>query len=238
MASREEEKERRRQERLAQETAEARAAARAKRIRAVIFGIVGVAAIGLIAVFAFGLAGGGDAGGGEREGEPRRPAAANVKLPDPQTTNIEEAAEKAGCELVRAKFEGEGHEERKFTAADYKTNPPTSGAHFPEWYEDGIYEPGGVDNPGMLVHTLEHGRVNIQYKKGTDSATVDQLEAFLAEKTGYHLLLYENPTDMKYEVAATAWTQLLGCPTMKPEVIDALRTFYQEYVDKGPEQVP
>ena len=37
-------------------------------------------------------------------------------------------------------------------------------------------------------------------------------EALAAEQNdGYHLLLYENATDMPYEVAATAWTQMLGC---------------------------
>ena len=51
----------------------------------------------------------------------------------------------------------------------------------------------------MLVHTLEHGRINVQYKKGTPAATVAKLEALLAEQNeGYHMLLYEN---------TTAWTR-------------------------------
>ena len=45
------------------------------------------------------------------------------------------------------------------------------------------------------MHTLEHGRINVQYKKGTPAATVEQLEALLAEQNeGYHMLLYENTT--------------------------------------------
>jgi hypothetical protein len=43
---------------------------------------------------------------------------------------------------------------------------------------------------------------------------------------------------MPYAVAATAWGQLLGCKTMTPKVYDALRTFRERYIDKGPEQVP
>jgi hypothetical protein len=43
---------------------------------------------------------------------------------------------------------------------------------------------------------------------------------------------------MKYQVAATAWGQLLGCPTMNPKVFDAIRTFRERYIDHGPEAVP
>jgi hypothetical protein len=89
------------------------------------------------------------------------------------------------------------------------------------------------------VHPLEHGRIEVQYKPGTPSSTVRQLEALLAEQSdGYHMLLFENTTDMRYAVAATAWTHLLGCPEMNDKVFDALRTFRARYIDKGPEQVP
>ncbi len=55
---------------------------------------------------------------------------------------------------------------------------------------------------------------------------------------GYHLLLFENGTNMPFAVAATAWDQQLGCPTMNPQVFDAIRAFRDEYIDKGPEKVP
>ena len=50
--------------------------------------------------------------------------------------------------------------------------------------------------------------------------------------------MYENVTDMPYEVAATAWTQLLGCKTLNDRTFDALRAFGDRYVDEGPERVP
>jgi hypothetical protein len=91
----------------------------------------------------------------------------------------------------------------------------------------------------MLVHTLEHGRIDVQYKPGTPAETVAQLEAFLAEQNdGYHMLLYENTTGMDAQVAATAWGHTLTCPRMNDKVIDALRTFRLEYIDQGPENVP
>ena len=91
----------------------------------------------------------------------------------------------------------------------------------------------------MLVHTLEHGRIDVQYKPGTPKRTVAQLEALLSEESGgYHMLLFQNTTHMRYQVAATAWGQLLGCPKMNDKVFDALRTFHDTYIDKGPERVP
>lgn len=232
MASRQEEKQRRREERLARERAEAAAAARRKRLQLALGAVLGLAVIAGVVVLALGVF---SKGGGE--GEPGTPVA-SMQLPQQQTSNVDDAAKAAGCVLQHPAIEGRGHQDKKFTAADYKTNPPTSGAHFPQWYDDGVYNPGDVPNLGMLVHTLEHGRIDVQYKPGTPDATVKGLEALLAEQDdGYHMLLFQNTTDMKYAVAATAWGHLLGCPAMNDKVYDALRTFRERYIDKGPETV-
>jgi len=238
MANRQEEKEARRAERVAKEQAEKRSAARKRRVQMLIGGLLALALLAGIGIaVASGLGGGGD--DGEGDGPKQADKNTSVKLPGPTTTNMEEAAELAGCKLENPKFEGAGHEERQFTPADYKTNPPTSGAHFGgDWYEDGIYSPGDVPELGKLVHTLEHGRINVQYKPGSPAKTVAELEAFVAENGGYHMLLYENTTSQTAAVAATAWTHSLSCPTMKPEAFDALRTFRDKYLDKGPERVP
>jgi hypothetical protein len=235
MASRQEEKEQRRLEREQAEARERAAASRRKRLNMVLGGLIGLLVLGGAGyAIANALSGDGGGGGGAKDPED----VANVTLPEQKITDVEDAAKAAGCTLEHPKYEGAGHEEKQFTAQDYKTNPPTSGAHFPRWYDDGIYEPGKVPDLGQLVHTLEHGRINVQYKPGTPKNVIDALEAFFAEKTGYHILVYENTTGMDAQVAATAWTHSLKCPEYKPEVIDALRTFYQAYVDKGPENVP
>ena len=235
MASRQEQKEARRRERLEREAAEAGAATRRKRVTMVGGGLLGLVAVAAIVFALAGVIGGGD---DETEAEAPRAAAA-AKLPAQETSDLNEAVKAAGCDVENAKYEGADHEEKDFTAADYKTNPPTSGTHFPDWYQDGVYTPGTTPNLGMLVHTLEHGRINVQYAKGTSAADVAKLEALLAEQNdGYHMLLHENATDMPYVVAATAWTQRLGCKEMSDKVFDALRTFRARYVDKGPETVP
>jgi len=237
VSSRQEEKERRRQERLAREQAEANAAGRRKRLQLAGGALLGLAAVAAVVVaIVIGL--GGDDETTAENGQPAD-AAASVKLPPQETSDLDAAAKAAGCTLTHAQYEGAGHEEKDFAPSDYKTNPPTSGTHFPEWYDDGVYAPGTVPNLGMLVHTLEHGRINIQYKKGTPAADVAKLEALAQEQNeGYHILLYENTTNMDAQVAATAWTQSLTCPQMNDKVFDAIRTFRARYIDKGPETVP
>jgi hypothetical protein len=238
VASRQEEKERRKAERLAREEAERRAAGRRQRMQLVfgaVLGIAVVAGIGLVLVS--GVIGGGGGGSGKAS----QPASSSdlPKLPQQQTGDINAAAKAAGCKLSNPAIEGATHETKDFKASDYKTNPPTSGNHNPDWYQDGIYEPGDTPRLGMLVHPLEHGRIEVQYKPGTPKQTVSQLEAFMSEQSdGYHMLMFQNTTGMPYAIAATAWGHSLTCPEMNDKVFDALRTFRARYIDKGPEQVP
>jgi hypothetical protein len=237
VAHRQEEKERRRQERLERETAEKKAAARRRRLQYVIGGLLAAAAIAGVVVLLVAGVGGGDGGD---EGEPSGPsdAAAAVELPRQEIGDTDQAAKAAGCKLASPEIEGATHETKQFKGSDYKTNPPTSGNHDPTWYADGIYAPGDTPELGKLVHTLEHGRIDVQYKPGTPNETVLQLEALLNESEGYHMLLFENTTGMSAQVAATAWGQSLTCPEMNDKVFDAIRTFRASYIDQGPETVP
>ena len=223
---------------MAREQAAAASAARKKRLQLVGGALLGVAAIGAVVVAVVVATGGG---GDEKSAAAAPPSSdtSNVKLPEPQTTDMEAAAKAAGCTLTNAKYEGAGHANKDFKPSDYKTNPPTSGTHFPEWYDDGVYAPGTTPNLGMLVHTLEHGRIDVQYKPGTSATDVKKLEALLAsENEGYHMLLFQNTTNMNAAVAATAWTHSLTCPSFNDKIYDAIRTFRARYIDKGPEAVP
>jgi hypothetical protein len=172
--------------------------------------------------------------------ETATPTPASIEDPPPvKTRTLVAAARAAGCTVENPPDQGVAHEQREFTEADYDSNPPTSGTHFPTWYEDGVYAPGTTPELGRLVHALEHGRIEIQYKPGTPAATVGRLEKLVDElDSGYHILLFENATKMPYAIAATAWGHLLGCPKMNDQVFDALRAFRKNYVDKGPETVP
>jgi hypothetical protein len=235
MASRQEEKERRRRERLEREQAEKASAARRKRLQFAFGGLLAVLIVAGVVVLVAGVLGGG---GGGNVGQPTAAKSA-AKLPAQQTANLKQAAAAAGCKLVNAPIEGNTHLTKNFTEKDYKTNPPTSGNHNPVWYPDGVYLPGDTPRLGMIVHPLEHGRIEVQYKPGTPKHTVNQLEALVSEEnSGYHMLMFQNTTNMPYQVAAAAWGHYVGCPTMNDKVFDALRTFHDAFIDKGPEIVP
>jgi hypothetical protein len=170
---------------------------------------------------------------------PQQPAEPVPPLPPAQGLEVREAAKAAGCTLEKRPNEGAEHTTDPLTAADYRSNPPTSGIHAPAWYEDGIYAPGTTPNLGMLVHALEHGRIHLQYAPGTPAPRVGQLELLVNElDSGYHLLLFQNETQMPYAFAATAWDRLLGCPELNDRVFEAVRAFRDAYIDKAPEVIP
>jgi|GEM_PF-1332776 len=234
MSSRQEEKERRRQEREARELAATAATARHRRLLYMAGGLGSVLAVAAVLVLALGLLGGSD----DDKTSARTPNL-RAQVPPPRNADLKSAAAAAGCRLITAPIEGNQHYDREFKAADYRTNPPTSGDHNPIWYQDGIYAPGSTPHLGMLVHPLEHGRIELQYEPGTPKATVDRLATLLhGESGGYHMLLFQNTTKMPYTIAASAWGHYLGCPSMNEQVFDALRDFRAAYIDKGPEIVP
>lgn len=235
MSSRQEEKERRRLERKAREQAEAAKAASKRRLQLVAGGVLGIAVIA--AVLAAVLSGGK---GGDNKAQASYGAAA---IPARKITDFDQAVKASGCTFKTYPSEGRTHLPSDTAVNNtYKTNPPTSGNHRPTPAEDGIYAPGNTPAKENFVHTLEHGRIEIQYSPTAPKQVRDQLATLFNEKNhgveGYHEMLFENNTKMPYEVAATAWTQLLGCKTMNPQVFDAIRAFRDRFTDKGPELIP
>jgi len=224
MSSRQEEKERRRKEREERELA---AAAKAKRGR--LLQLIGgvVVACAIVAGVAFAVS----SGGGGAEGD------------DVDDAALTSAATAAGCVYRAFPDEGRDHVAKKLTAADYKTNPPTSGAHNPNPAPDGVYAVGNEPAIENWIHTLEHGRVLLQYRPGTSAPVVSQLQKLFDEDVkgsgnGYHSVLMQNNSNMQFQVAAVAWRHSLGCREFTPSSIEALRTFRELLLDKAPEKVP
>jgi len=50
------------------------------------------------------------------------------------------------------------------------------------------------------------GRIELQYRPGAPATVIGQMRSLFNERGAYHSLLFENNTNMPYEVAATAWT--------------------------------
>jgi hypothetical protein len=149
-----------------------------------------------------------------------------------QQGDLEVAAKEADCDLqADLPDEGSDHLRNDDERPEWKTNPPTSGDHSPQQQADGAWT--DVDQLNTL-HALEHGRINIQYSP--DLPEDEQLElkgVFDADPAG---MLFFPDAEMPYEVAATAWTQLLGCDEYKGQAtLDAIRAFTATNRGRGPE---
>jgi hypothetical protein len=237
VASRKEEKERLRQEREERQRAEAGKAASKRRLQLVGGGVLGIVAIAAVIGAVVASGGGDDSAAG---GDSAYKAAA---IPARKTTDFDEAVKASGCFYKNYPSEGRTHLPSDTAVNNgYKTNPPTSGNHRPTPAADGVYAPANTPDKENFVHTLEHGRIELQYSPKAPQTVKDQLNTLLNEENkggkGYHMLLFQNNTDMPYEVAATAWTQLIGCKTVNAKTWDALRAFRDRFLDKGPELIP
>jgi len=230
---REEERERLRQARQEKETGQVKSDRR--RLYAVYGGAAVVALIvaaGIVAI----VASGGGGGGGESHIN-QASGSTNAVKPDTRSgpappklkvANLKQAAKQAGC-VLKLKLKDEGHEHIPPTAPtpEYGTNPPTSGNHAESPYQqaDGAYSemPGEI----FLVHSLEHGRLQIAYSPNLPEEDQLALKGLYDSMYGGALLFPDGK--MPYEVAATAWTKLLGCPEYKGAItLDAIRDFGKE----------
>jgi Protein of unknown function (DUF3105) len=246
MATRAQEKERRRTERLAAERRQADAERRRLLLGYVVAGFLTLAVlVGLVLVLM-----GGDDGGGAAGGEDI-PEAAHVEVqsgfihnvpfddregtPPPalQQGDLEAAARAANCDL-RLNLPDEGNTHVTNPDVQYDTNPPTSGDHNAEQQADGAYSE--MPEPVNVVHSLEHGRIEIQYSP--DLPEEDQLALKgVFDESPDGMLFFPNP-DMPYEVAAAAWTQMIGCDRFEgAATLDAIRDFRDIYRGNGPEGV-
>lgn len=225
MSDREERKEAARARREAEELAAAQAASRKRRMWLVGGGVAVVAIVA--GVLALALDGGDD---GRRGSDDARAA-----IPARQIADLKAAARAAGGTFTSYDWDyGTGAHTTE--AVKYRMNPPTNGPHNPVWAADGNYAGRTTPPVEQLVHSLEHGRIEIQYRPGLPAAQVRQLEALYAEDS-HHVLLFENSTGMDADVAATAWGHGLIVPNWNDGVFDAVRAFRDKYRDKGPEYV-
>ncbi len=250
MSSRKEEKERLRQERVAAE----KAASASDRKRLIVgYVVAGVLVVAVVVGIVFAVAGGGgDDGGGDTSAQgPNVNTSFGGVLPDGVEVDDREgtpppavelgdlvaAAREAGCELQQdLPDEGATHlNPSKDDLPKYKTNPPTSGDHYPVPVADGAFL--DTPSPGNYVHSLEHGRIQVQYSP--DLPEEDQLAlkgVFDENRPG--MVLFPNP-DIEGELAVVAWTQLMSCETFEgAATLDAIRAFRNTYLGRGPEAIP
>jgi hypothetical protein len=134
--------------------------------------------------------------------------------------------------------EGQTHVDQG-TPIDYKENPPASGPHYPVWTRPGVYT--DTIATGNWVHSLEHGYIVILYNCPSDCPELlGQLRSFYdsapkSSKYGYQKIVVAPYKEMPNQLTAIAWTRKLELDGFDR---DKLMSFYQAYVDKGPEDAP
>lgn len=240
---REEERERLRQARQERERGQAGSERRRLLMGYGIAGVIGLAVlVGVIAAIASSVGQNDDGkahivlGTGSTNGF--QPEKRSGEAPPLQkVTDLEEAAEKADCDLrLNLPNEGNAHIPPTATPPRYGTNPATSGNHAEPPYQqaDGAYSETPPDL--YVVHSLEHGRLAVQYSP--DLSESDQLELIGLYDTMYGgSLLFPNE-NMSYAVAATTWRNLMGCNEYKGSItLDAIRAFGKARWGKGREPV-
>ena len=230
MASRKEQKEKLRQERLERERAAAAAAASRRRMGYIVAGVL-VAAV-VVAVVVIALAGGGGGGGGSASAA----SWPSGSVPKQKITDLNAAVKAAGCVYKTPKIEGRQHTGSPKQRVNYKSQPPTSGNH----YQIPAHDQAFLKPPypyESLVHALEHGRVIYWFKPNVPASVKGDLKALYNEDNKL-VVLTPNTRPMPYQVAASAWGRLVGCPSYNNKVPDAFRAFRDAYRLKGPEYFP
>jgi hypothetical protein len=249
MATRKDEKERRREERLEAERQESAAARKRLILGYGVAGVLTAAVIAGIVVVIAGSGGGGSGSGSQCANAHINPNSGSVNgvapdcregTPPPavKQATLQKAAAAAGCDLrLNLPNEGQTHLQPGSKPPKYHTNPPTSGNHVipPFQQADGGYSE--MPEPLNFVHSLEHGRIEIQY--APDLPEQDQLALKgVFDDSPEGMLIFPNK-DMPYEVAATAWTQLMGCKKYEgSKTLDAIQDFRDEFRGHGPEPIP
>lgn len=113
------------------------------------------------------------------------------------------------------------------TRVTYNSNPPTSGPHWPQPADWGVYQSSGPDE--LFVHNLEHGGIWLSYRD-VDAATQGKLEA-LAGKYPEAVVLSPRPENAS-PIAVASWGRVLEQDVLDEQVIVA---FITANINKSPE---
>ncbi|GAB4579133.1 MAG: hypothetical protein Fur0022_18710 [Anaerolineales bacterium] len=110
----------------------------------------------------------------------------------------------------------------------YSSDPPTSGTHYPTWWQAGFYDetsPEATSVPfpaGYLVHNLEHGYVIFWYNcalltpEACETLKGD-LKKVMDDVNNFKVIAFPWTT-IDVPVVATSWGQLLKMETFDAEL--------------------
>jgi hypothetical protein len=125
---------------------------------------------------------------------------------------LADVARKSGCQL------------QEYDKAPL-TNPPVSGRLVERAIAtDGSYIGRSTPSVDATTHSLLHGRVLIQYRRGLPEPAIRALDRLVKEDPD-RVVGFANQTGMTAPVAATAYLSLLTCPRVTAGTLHALRVF-------------
>lgn len=118
---------------------------------------------------------------------------------------------------------------------DYNSNPPTSGWHYANPAQKGIYKNQLPDE--QAIHNLEHGYVWISYRLDASLEIIKQLENFYG--FGKKVVVEPRKENDKL-IAITAWNWLdkfdpVSSTSLSDTELKRIGDFIDEYINKGPE---
>ena len=142
----------------------------------------------------------------------------DVSLPPIRETQLVVAARRAGCELRRARPRDQ-------------TDPVVDGPAASQAARAGFYD--DAPDTSTLVAALRRGVVVIHFRPGLDGERVDELRE-VQEAAPNGTIVTPNST-MGFEVAATAYRRLLGCPRVTDGSIEAALLFRGRFLGSGPD---
>ena len=120
------------------------------------------------------------------------------------------------------------------TQPNYNSNPPTSGIHTAQPASWGVTKQPLPDI--ALVHNLEHGGIVIHYRPDLDAAQLQQLTQLAGELQRRDRKIVMAPrAENDLPITATAWGRMLKQQTLDA---DAIRAFFDAFINQGPEREP
>ena len=124
-----------------------------------------------------------------------------LSIPDRKINELKTTEDKS-AQQVGESFENQGqtHIEPGATHDPYNSNPPTSGPHYAQPTNWGIYSTPLKDE--QAIHNLEHGGIWISYKD-IDEQTKSQLEAIAKANSGSVILSPRSNNDAK--ITLSSW---------------------------------
>ena len=117
----------------------------------------------------------------------------------------------------------------------YNSNPPTSGWHYEDWKQKGVYKEQQPDE--NLIHNLEHGYIWISYRPDTATEIVKQLENFYG--FGKKIIVEPRKENDKL-IALAAWNRLDKFDSESKEKLNEselkrIGDYIDAYIGRGPE---